>query len=91
MSDQSGSPHWTAALRWLVESAPSSCREKVIVSLLLDPVRRILTVAVPMLTAIKLLHTVVWAILAGSIVVLPFAGVFAPIPLGCDPDRARAA
>jgi hypothetical protein len=28
-----------------------------------------------MLTAIKLLHTMVWAILAGSIVVLPFAGV----------------
>jgi hypothetical protein len=28
-----------------------------------------------MLTAIKLLHTVVWAILAGSIVVLPLAGV----------------
>jgi len=27
-----------------------------------------------MLTAIKLLHTVNWAILAGSIVVLPFAG-----------------
>src|ERR1700687_2242219 len=27
-----------------------------------------------MLTAIKLLHTVIWAILAGSIVVLPFAG-----------------
>jgi hypothetical protein len=26
--------------------------------------------------AIKLLHTVIWAILAGSIVVLPFAGVF---------------
>ena len=29
-----------------------------------------------MLTAIKLLHTVVWAIFAGSIVVLPFMGVF---------------
>jgi hypothetical protein len=28
-----------------------------------------------MLTAIKLLHTVVWAILAGSIVVLPLTGV----------------
>jgi hypothetical protein len=28
-----------------------------------------------MLTTIKLLHTVVWAILAGSIVVLPLAGV----------------
>jgi hypothetical protein len=28
-----------------------------------------------MLTAIKLLHTVVWAIVAGSIVVLPLAGV----------------
>jgi len=28
-----------------------------------------------MLTAIKLFHTVVWAILAGSIVVLPLAGV----------------
>ena len=28
-----------------------------------------------MLTAIKLLHTVVWAILAGSILVLPLAGV----------------
>jgi len=28
-----------------------------------------------MLTAIKLLHTVIWAILAGSIVVLPLAGV----------------
>jgi hypothetical protein len=28
-----------------------------------------------MLTAIKLLHTVIWAVLAGSIVVLPFAGV----------------
>jgi hypothetical protein len=28
-----------------------------------------------MLTAIKLLHTVVWAILAGCIVVLPFAGM----------------
>jgi hypothetical protein len=27
------------------------------------------------LTAIKLLHTVIWAILAGSIVVLPVAGV----------------
>jgi hypothetical protein len=26
--------------------------------------------------AIKLLHTVIWAILAGSIVVLPFAGAF---------------
>jgi hypothetical protein len=30
---------------------------------------------IPMLTAIKLLHTAVWAILAGSIVVLPIAGV----------------
>jgi hypothetical protein len=28
-----------------------------------------------MLTAIKLLHTLIWAILAGSIVVLPMAGV----------------
>lgn len=28
-----------------------------------------------MLTAIKLLHTVIWAVLAGSIVVLPMAGV----------------
>ncbi|MGP0020659.1 MAG: hypothetical protein ACLPHP_18970 [Candidatus Sulfotelmatobacter sp.] len=28
-----------------------------------------------MLIAIKLLHTVIWAILAGSIVVLPFLGV----------------
>jgi hypothetical protein len=28
-----------------------------------------------MLTAIKLLHTLIWAILAGSIVVLPLAGV----------------
>jgi hypothetical protein len=28
-----------------------------------------------MLTAIKLLHTVIWAILAGSILVLPLAGV----------------
>jgi hypothetical protein len=28
-----------------------------------------------MLTAIKLLHTVVWAMVAGSIVVLPLAGV----------------
>ena len=28
-----------------------------------------------MLTAIKLLHTVVWAVLAGSIVFLPLAGV----------------
>jgi len=28
-----------------------------------------------MLTTIKLLHTMVWAILAGSIVVLPLAGV----------------
>jgi hypothetical protein len=27
-------------------------------------------------TAIKLLHTVIWAILAGSIIVLPFAGAF---------------
>lgn len=41
-----------------------------------DPCRKIaLTPAdVPMLTAIKLLHTVIWAILAGSIVVLPIAG-----------------
>jgi hypothetical protein len=31
-----------------------------------------------MLTAIKLLHTVIWAILA-------------PIPVGRDPDRARVA
>ena len=29
----------------------------------------------PMLTAIKLFHTAVWAILAGSILVLPLAGV----------------
>jgi hypothetical protein len=29
---------------------------------------------IPMLTAIKLLHTVVWAIFAGSIVVLPLTG-----------------
>lgn len=29
----------------------------------------------PMLTAIKLLHTVIWALLAGSIVALPVAGV----------------
>jgi hypothetical protein len=29
-----------------------------------------------LVTAIKLLHTVIWAILAGSIVVLPLAGVF---------------
>ena len=29
----------------------------------------------PMLTAIKLLHTMIWAVLAGSIVVLPLAGV----------------
>jgi hypothetical protein len=28
-----------------------------------------------MLTVIKLLHTVIWIVLAGSIVVLPFAGV----------------
>jgi len=28
-----------------------------------------------MLTAIKLLHTVIWAALAGSIVLLPVAGV----------------
>jgi len=28
-----------------------------------------------MLTAIKLLHTVIWAVLAGSIVLLPVAGV----------------
>jgi hypothetical protein len=28
-----------------------------------------------LVTAIKLLHTVIWAILAGSIVALPFAGV----------------
>ena len=28
-----------------------------------------------MLTAIKLLHTLIWAVLAGSIVVLPVAGV----------------
>src|SRR6266699_3951165 len=28
-----------------------------------------------MLTAIKLLHTVIWAVLAGSIVALPLAGV----------------
>ncbi len=41
----------------------------------LIPDRCILTVAIPMLAAIKLLHTVVWAILAGSIVVLPLTGV----------------
>lgn len=29
-----------------------------------------------MLTAVKLLHTVIWAIFAGSILVLPFTGVF---------------
>jgi len=29
---------------------------------------------IPMLTAIKLLHTVVWAVIAGSIVLLPLAG-----------------
>jgi hypothetical protein len=28
-----------------------------------------------MLTAFKLLHTVVWAVFAGGVVILPFAGV----------------
>jgi hypothetical protein len=42
------------------------------------------------LTAIKLLHTVIWAFLAATILLLPVAGRVAPIPLGGDPHRDRS-
>jgi hypothetical protein len=43
-----------------------------------------------MLTATKLLHTVIWAALAGSIVLLPVAGVLRRFRLGSGLDRADA-